>query len=582
MHLAYPEQLAHKRRLLGGALSLHPELGALAPPEIAAAEPRLGYRRRLKWLVGPAGELGMLARDAEHEVVDTPDCLVATALLRSIAASVRARLLGDAALRASVSAIDLREVDTPAGARALLAFVVRGARPGAKQALEALAPELARAHAELAGVALEQLPAEGARHFGGRIEPLWGASELDELDGSLRLLATHGAFTQAHRPQATRLAAWLGERAKRLGEAPRVLELYAGSGALGLSLAARGASVCFVESHRPALERAVRAGERAGLEVRGAVDDAEHWLVGAERRRERFDLVIVDPPRRGLPPELRQALARLSPKVVAYVSCNPTTLARDLAHLARLGLGVRQLRALDMIPQTDEVEALALLEPTTPPALRSVHVDERCVVFELPPFTSAASVLEATRALTGWPDPELAHPLPTSASGLCAVARDGATRTELERGLSLEALVATKSVLRAKGRVARPVGAFRRASTTYRRLAVASGHSFATLRATPASLGVAFAHLASLRHPVLGDPTSCDPPTRKHFFEKHGLDRAFAHVTRLSFPSGLDLVSQLAGDLEGVARSLGVDAASLRASPSAPAQADDEGGEVPA
>ena len=187
-------------------------------------------------------------------------------------------------------------------------------------------------------------------------------------------------------------------------------------------------------------------------------------------------------------------------------------------------------------------------------------------------------MLEATRALTGWPEPELVHPLPTSASGLSAVARDGAVRVELERGLSIEALVATKSVLRAKGRIARPVGAFRRASTTYRRVAVASGHSLATLRATPASLGVAFAHLASLRHPVLGDPTSCDAPTRKHFFERHGLDRAFAHVTRLGLPSGLELRSELAGDLGSVAESLGVESGALSGGLQTPAHDGDGSG----
>src|SRR5690606_18549728 len=152
----------------------------------------------------------------------------------------------------------------------------------------------------------------------------------------------------------------------------RLLELYAGSGALALRLAARGASLTAVEAFAPAVERLALAAREQGLAVEARAADAEVFL--RERAQANgapaspaFDAVLVDPPRRGLAPKVRAAVAALAPRRISYVSCEPQTLARDLAHFRLLGYGAESLEAFDMIPWSDAVEVLALLAPMPPP-----------------------------------------------------------------------------------------------------------------------------------------------------------------------------------------------------------------------
>mgnify|MGYP000965489350 CR=1 FL=1 len=79
--------------------------------------------------------------------------------------------------------------------------------------------------------------------------------------------------------------------------------------------------------------------------------------------------MVVNPPRRGLAPLVREQIVRLAPQAIAYVSCDPETLARDLDHLSRLGYHGAALQPLDMIPLTEEVETLAMLKPAPIPAI---------------------------------------------------------------------------------------------------------------------------------------------------------------------------------------------------------------------
>ena len=90
--------------------------------------------------------------------------------------------------------------------------------------------------------------------------------------------------------------------------------------------------------------------------MRAVHADAEAFLAGAPAGD--FDVVLVDPPRRGLGVRARNEIARLAPRALWYVSCAPETFTRDLDHLAHLGLAVREMQAFDMMPQTGEVEAL--------------------------------------------------------------------------------------------------------------------------------------------------------------------------------------------------------------------------------
>ncbi len=171
------------------------------------------------------------------------------------------------------------------------------------------------------------------------------------------LAISAGVFCQANVALRTELATAVHEAA---GEGALALELFAGAGFLTLGLARRFGHVVAVESDRRAardLRGNLRAAGIDSAEVRtGRVEDA---LTEPSLRDLRPDVIVLDPPRSGLP---RGAASALAAERVVYLSCDPATLARDLASLAERGFRLVRVTGFDLFPQTPHVEALAVLE----------------------------------------------------------------------------------------------------------------------------------------------------------------------------------------------------------------------------
>lgn len=178
----------------------------------------------------------------------------------------------------------------------------------------------------------------------------------EELLGH-RFRVGSASFFQVNTYQAERLIAtvadWLGPQG---GET--LLDVYCGVGSFGLVLAPRVAKVIGVEDSAAALRDAHHNAQ--------GVDNVSFIQGAAERvvpdLDERPDLVILDPPRAGCRPEVIDALGRLRPRKIAYVSCDPATLARDLRLFSTAGFRVGPVLPVDMFPQTQHVECVALLE----------------------------------------------------------------------------------------------------------------------------------------------------------------------------------------------------------------------------
>ncbi|MBM4360752.1 MAG: hypothetical protein FJ096_21810, partial [Deltaproteobacteria bacterium] len=198
MHLSATEQLDAKRERLGRALRRHAALDALAAPSVVGAEPTLGYRTRLKWMV-QGGRLGMYEVGKDHRVVDTPDCLVAAPLLLAIARTIRAQ-----AGALGLDAVDLREVLDDSSPRALVTLVVATRIDEAR--LRAFASSLVAAHPEIAGVAVNLRGKANPQVLGHDTRLLVGKREARDRIGRAYVYATFGAFVQAHRGQAREIA----------------------------------------------------------------------------------------------------------------------------------------------------------------------------------------------------------------------------------------------------------------------------------------------------------------------------------------------------------------------------------------
>ena len=190
---------------------------------------------------------------------------------------------------------------------------------------------------------------------------LYGAAELAIGAGRARIGVSPGVFFQGNaRLRGALLAAVL----EAAGRGTRALELCAGAGFFSLGLAERFREVLAVESSPPAvrdLRRNLAASGAANVRVTCA--PLERFLAGAEPREFAPDAIVLDPPRTGLGAPLAKDLAAAAGAArVVYVSCEPATLARDLAVLAAEGLRLVSLRGFDLFPQTAHVEAIAVLE----------------------------------------------------------------------------------------------------------------------------------------------------------------------------------------------------------------------------
>lgn len=216
------------------------------------------------------------------------------------------------------------------------------------QAVQALCPELSGAGMvrvdPRSGRALEELAS-------------WGAAGLSYPVGEESYWISRGGFFQVNRlllPTLVELVC--DERSGRLA-----WDLFAGVGLFSRVLARRFEAVTAVEANPIACADLRRALAKSGAK-HGAVEATTiEFLRGAVLQRERPELIVLDPPRAGAGEEACRLLGQLAPAEIVYLSCDPTTLARDLAVLTPLGYTVEELHLIDLFPQTYHLEAMAVL-----------------------------------------------------------------------------------------------------------------------------------------------------------------------------------------------------------------------------
>ena len=325
-HMRYPAQLEAKRAIVRDSLE---RIGkrAVALPEIAASPAQWRYRRKLTLALRRRGAgwiAGLHAYDDPDVVFDLHDCPITDE--RVVAAwreVLRAsRFLPEArALRGSVRLLEDG-----------VSLVLEGGErwPAAQRFFEAVAP----------------------------LQALWWAAEgrPRRLLHDRRAGAEPGAsFVQVNVAMAERLHAHVVERA--LAHAPAtVVDAYSGAGDTAVPLATAGARVTAIELDAEATAWASARLPEGSRAVRGRVEEALPDALPA-------DVVIVNPPRAGVDERVTAALAAAAPRprAIVYVSCNPATLARDLARLP--GWRIASLQSFDMFPQTAHVETVCELVP---------------------------------------------------------------------------------------------------------------------------------------------------------------------------------------------------------------------------
>ncbi len=340
-HTEYATELALKQAILRETF----ERGGVCLPEevsVLAAEP-WAYRNRIRVAFDAEGYAGYRARRS-HALTRIAECPIAAPLL------VRAAMAAGEMVRELPRNLRPREVSLfcDAAEHALLVSILT-ADSGTRW-FEEFAQGFAEKVSETKGIELAVDTGDEAQ----RSVAQWGASSLLYRAGGFDYRVDHGAFFQVNR--------WLVDPLANLvtgGEHGKVAwDLFAGVGLFARRLADRFGGVIAVEAAAGATAALAENLEGTGATaVKGTTDD---FLRGAGKR-ERPDLIVVDPPRSGLGAEATAMLGGIGAPRLTYVSCDPATLARDLRAVIGAGYTIHKVALVDLFPQTFHLETVVAL-----------------------------------------------------------------------------------------------------------------------------------------------------------------------------------------------------------------------------
>lgn len=356
--LSYEAQAAAKRAGVVDALARVGRMGAeraetLVAPLVSPSDP-WGYRNKVELAVTHEGgriSLGMHGR-GEKDVVKVKSCAL---LDRRHAKAVNA-VAGALGYLAGSHHLELERVGIRVSLRTREVEVALWDRPGGFPRAQA-AKVLDSALSPTSVVRVMQKGPAKARKIAG-VERLSGAGSWGELVGDERMRVSAPSFFQVNTRGAEKLVKLVLD-ALRPTEDEEAMDLYCGAGTFTLPLARRAGFVSAVESYGPAVRDLRRNLESAGL---NNVDP-----IGGDAGREfpdtDADVIVVDPPRAGLAEDVVRRLSEQPTRAIAYVSCDPATLARDLARFEAAGTFTpKRVTPVDLFPQTFHVETVTLLE----------------------------------------------------------------------------------------------------------------------------------------------------------------------------------------------------------------------------
>ena len=343
--------------------------GPVAP--IRGAENPCHYRNKVisTFAAGPGGKLvsGIYAAGT-HKVLPVESCLLQDEVLDTVMQAVRAAastcryqpynedkgtgLLRHCLLRRGVVS----------GQVMVVLVTAQPVLPGAKKLCPRSAGRSRKAPCPRDHRGAELQPPPHQRGAGRRRKKvLYGKGFiLDTLCGKTYALSPR-SFYQINHDQ-TEVLYGLAVEAARLTGKEVVLDAYCGIGTIGLTASGRAKQVVGVELNRDAVRDAI--GNARHNDVKNArffAADATQWITEAAAAGQRADVIFMDPPREGSTPQFIESVARMAPKRVVYVSCNPETMARDLALLTAKGYRAEGFTPVDLFPQTAHCEVVGAL-----------------------------------------------------------------------------------------------------------------------------------------------------------------------------------------------------------------------------
>lgn len=367
-HIRYERQLELKRQAVAASLARIGKLqGVTVHPTLGMDHP-WAYRNKGQFPVGQSGGqvvIGFFA-PGTHRIVDIEQCAIQHPLANRVLAAVRA-------LAAELGVPVYDERSHTGVLRHVLTRVARGTGE-AMVVLVTRTPEFPQGR-RMAERLMEEVP--GVVSVVQNINPertnvvlgprsvvLAGRDHITDYIGDLAFTISPVSFFQVNPAQTEVLYATALAYAALTGT-ETVIDLYCGIGTISLFLARAAARVIGIEWVEEAVRDAWRNAERNGVSnVRFIAGDAAVEMPRLAAEGVTADVIVLDPPRKGCDPPVLEALAAMRPERVVYVSCNPASLARDLARLSELGYRTVEVQPVDMFPHTAHVECCARLVRT--------------------------------------------------------------------------------------------------------------------------------------------------------------------------------------------------------------------------
>ena len=359
-HLRYDEELRAKRQRVQDALT---RLGGsdVEVEEILGAAQPLHYRNKSQYPVSAEGTVGFY-RARSHQVVPVDRCLIqhpaADAAAAAVAEWMKTWQVPGYDEKTRKGLLRHIYVRVNQAGESLCCLLVNGdALPREQELVKALRAAVPG----LTGVVLGRNTRPGNVILGDSYRTLWGQDFLmDTLRGFTFRLSVP-SFYQVNHDQAEVLYGKALEFAALTGQ-ETVLDLYCGIGTITLCLAAASARAIGAEIVPEAIADAKENAARNGVEnVSFFCADAGDIAARLAEEGLRPDVVTVDPPRKGLAPEVIASIVEMAPDRVVYVSCDPGTLGRDVKLFGQTGYRLIRAAAVDMFPGTRHVETVVLL-----------------------------------------------------------------------------------------------------------------------------------------------------------------------------------------------------------------------------
>ena len=367
-HMTYEEELRLKEQRVNDAFR---RIGGLSLTVSAmhGAKEIQGYRNKVQFPVS-AGTEGSVKvgfyRQRSHDVIDVERCLLQPGDCNQAGWHVRDWM--------EVFSVPPYDEESHTGlvrhvfcrhksaGETLVCLVTNGDRlPHEAELVHSLRHSLPK----LAGVVLICNTARTNVILGSEYRVLWGQNFLYDTLCGLTFRLSVPSFFQVNRAQAEVLYDRAVDFAGLTGR-ETVLDLYCGTGTISLCMAKKAGRVLGAEIVSAAIEDAKENARRNGLEnTEFFCADAGEAAQLLAQRGLKPDIISVDPPRKGISPQVIDAICRMEPERVVYVSCDPETLARDLTLLAERGYEAVRAEAVDMFPRTGHVETIVLLQRET-------------------------------------------------------------------------------------------------------------------------------------------------------------------------------------------------------------------------